>query len=55
VTLTNCSEVSLSVFANFIFRLLPETEESTLGRSSGEDAGGERTGISRAHSSGLGT
>jgi hypothetical protein len=50
VNLTNCSDVSLSVFAYFNFRLLPETD-SSLARGSGEDAGGEGTDISRVHSS----
>ena len=52
VNLTNCSDVSLSVFAYFNLRLRPEREESPLARSSGEDVGGEGTGISHIHSSG---
>src|SRR5216683_1438942 len=50
--LTNCSDVSLSVFAYFISRLLLENDGCTLARGSGEDAGSERTDISRTHSSG---
>jgi len=53
VNLTNCSDVSLSVFAYFTFRPLPESDEYTLACSSGEDAGSERPEISRAHSSGV--
>jgi hypothetical protein len=49
--LTNCSDVSLSVFAYLISRLL-ENDGCILVRSSGEDAGSERTVISRTHSSG---
>ena len=55
MNLTNCSDVSLSVFAYFTFCLLPESGEYTLARSSGEDAGSERPDISREHSSGVGT
>jgi hypothetical protein len=55
VNLTNCSDVSLSVFAYFNFRLLPETDESPLARGSGKDAGGEGMIISLVHSSGVDT
>jgi hypothetical protein len=50
--LTNCSDVSLSVFAYLISRLLLENDGCIQARSSGEDAGSERTVISRTHSSG---
>jgi hypothetical protein len=53
MNLTNCSDVSLSVFAYFIFRLLLERDETTLAGSSEEDRGSESIDISRAHSSGV--
>jgi hypothetical protein len=38
VMLTNCSDVSLSVFAYRIFDILPGNEGGTLARCFGEDA-----------------
>ena len=52
--LTNCSDVSLSVFAYRIFGLLSETVEDPVVRSSGEDAGSERVDAPRTGSSGVG-
>lgn len=50
--LTSCSDVSLRVFAYHIFGL-PEDDEGTLARSSWEDAGSDKTDVSRARSSGV--
>jgi hypothetical protein len=53
--LTNCSDVSLSVFAYRTFDPLPEDDEGTLAcSSSGEGTGSEKAAASRARSSGVG-
>lgn len=54
-TLTNCSDVSLSVFAYRTFGLLLDGGDDPLGGISRKDVGSERTDGARALSSGVRT